>query len=292
MTKVSILHGVIAALFCLGTVYADTWYVHPDSALNSIQAGIDSCIAGDIVLVGPGTYLENINFYGKAITVTSEYGPDTTIIDGGIPLNPDSASVVTFVSAEDTTSVLHGFKIINGSGTFDPYDPDGGGILCDNTAPTIRNNIITGNGNPPVRAGGGICCKNNSAPLIVCNTITQNASRCIGGGITCDWTSAPIITNNTIIGNMSGSGIIWSMSGAGIYCAGPATITGNTIANNTAYDPNWGANGGGIFCHGSPTIANNTITENTACSGGGIYCEGFSPIITENLIAHNVGESS
>ena len=92
--------------------------IHVPADYSTIQAGIDAAQNGNIVLVDDGTYLENINFNGKAITVASNFIIDedtnhisNTIIDGSQPSNPDSASVVTFESGEDTTSVLYGFKI-------------------------------------------------------------------------------------------------------------------------------------------------------------------------------------
>lgn len=47
---------VFALLLSVETVHADRtiWYVHPDSALNTIQTGLDSCADNDIVLVAPG----------------------------------------------------------------------------------------------------------------------------------------------------------------------------------------------------------------------------------------------
>ena len=47
----------------------------------TIQSAINASANGDTVLVAPGTYAENINFSGKAITVTSEGGPEVTLID-------------------------------------------------------------------------------------------------------------------------------------------------------------------------------------------------------------------
>lgn len=51
----------------------------------TIQEAIDiaSGDEGDMVLVAPGTYFENIDFKGREIVVKSEEGPETTIIDGG-----------------------------------------------------------------------------------------------------------------------------------------------------------------------------------------------------------------
>src|SRR5947209_14018498 len=80
----------------------------------TIQAAINAAVNGDTVQVAPGTYKENINFMGKAITVTSSAGPQTTTIDGG-----QKGSVVVFQTNEGLASVLQGFTITNGLGAYD-----------------------------------------------------------------------------------------------------------------------------------------------------------------------------
>jgi hypothetical protein len=57
--------------------------IHIPADQPTIQAGIDAAHNGDTVLVSPGTYYENIDFKGKAITVTSSAGAAVTTIDGG-----------------------------------------------------------------------------------------------------------------------------------------------------------------------------------------------------------------
>ncbi|UCC12781.1 MAG: right-handed parallel beta-helix repeat-containing protein, partial [candidate division WOR-3 bacterium] len=270
--------SVAVLLFMIKTVPATVWYVHPDSALNSIQAGIDSCVNGDTVLVGPGTYTENINFNGMAITVQSEYGADTTIIDGGSPTNPDSGSVVTCASGEDITSVLCGFKIINGSGTYVPaFGFLGGGIYCNNSAPTIKENVIIDNGSSKILAGGGVECDENSSPIIIDNVIKHNEAE-FGGGVECYYAS-PTIHNNTIDSNMAdwGGGISYSYGG-------PSDIVDNHIRWNTA-----DSIGGGILCdNNSINIIGNVISHNTAERyGGGIRCWLSSAIIKHNIITDN-----
>jgi len=305
---VGLIGGIVALLFLFGVAHATTWYVHPDSTLNSIQAGIGFCSTGDTVLVGPGTYIENINFNGMAITVTSELGPDTTVIDGGTPANPDTGSVVIFNSGEDSSSVLNGFTITNGTGTLDTifWIYNGGGIFCfNNSSPTITDNVITEN-----RAwwAGGIDCW-SSSPIIMGNTISNNIADTARGGIECYDNSHPLIDSNTITGNTAiwGGGISPAhdcsptitnniithnyayYSGGGISTAynSPSIITGNIIDSNTAM---WG---GGIFCAGEippnvSYIANNTIRNNTAYYGGGIDCnEIASPEIHNNIITGN-----
>src|SRR5216683_5675951 len=82
--------------------------IHVPADQPSIQAGIDASSTGDVVLVAAGTYSENINFRGKAITVTSEQGASLTIIDGhGLD------SVAAFVTGEGRESVLSGFTLQN-----------------------------------------------------------------------------------------------------------------------------------------------------------------------------------
>ncbi len=99
--------------------------IHVPGDQPTIQDGINVANNGDTVLVAEDTYFENINFRGKAITVASnfiQYGDTThinnTIINGSQPSYPDSASVVSFISGEDTTSVISGFTITGGRAHF------------------------------------------------------------------------------------------------------------------------------------------------------------------------------
>jgi hypothetical protein len=111
---------------------------------------IDSSANGDTVLVADGTYYERINFLGKAILVASHIIMDSdtmhtyeTIIDADTSIigYSDTGSVVCFYSGEDSTSVLQGFTIRNGTGT----NGYGGGIYFDTSGASIKNCIITEN---------------------------------------------------------------------------------------------------------------------------------------------------
>jgi parallel beta-helix repeat protein len=292
-----LIGGIVALLFLFGTAHATIWYVHPDSTLNSIQAALDSCADNDTVLVAPGFYIENITWPSTdGIHLNSEYGPDTTIIDG------DSAGIViTIITGVDSTTVINGFTIQNGAAY------DAGGIFCyNNSSPTISNNIITGNVSG--YGGGGIECYMYSSPTITSNTITNNTTP-YGGGIECDMYSSPTITDNTIDSNTA-------TYGGGIYCNNSSpTITDNTITGNTATFHGGGIDcwtnssptitnntitgnesfyaGGGIGCYGyaSPTITGNTITGNTAVHGGGIASKIATPTVTDNIITDNAADS-
>ena len=141
----------------------------------TIQAGIDAAQLGDTVLVADGTYTgsgnKNLDFKGKAITVTSENGAENCIID----CEADGRGFY-FHSGETEASVVSGFTIRNGY--IDGYN--GGGILCENfSSPQIINCTITDNHGG---GGGGFYCQENSSPRITNCIITRNHGG-QGGGI-------------------------------------------------------------------------------------------------------------
>jgi hypothetical protein len=146
----------------------------------TIQAGIDAATDTDTVLVAEGTYFENINFFGAAITVASNFLIDgdplhieNTIINGSQPINPDHGSVVTFMNGEDTTSVITGFTLTEGTGRYYPSGTIGGGIIISlNSSPSIISNIIKENS---ANGSGALGCYNDSNPRIINNVFTDNA---------------------------------------------------------------------------------------------------------------------
>src|SRR6185503_16169834 len=77
--------------------------IHVPADQPTIQQAINAAVNGDTVLVSPGTYYEAIDFGGRIITVTSEQGPQGTIIDAG-----GAGSVVTFKSGETPNAILSG----------------------------------------------------------------------------------------------------------------------------------------------------------------------------------------
>jgi len=233
MKKILLLSMFIVSLFpdlLTGkTIIVD---INNSGDFNTIQTGIDSAVTGDTVLVMPGTYIENINFLGKHICVMSSAGPELTIIDGSQPEDVNKASAVSFVSREDSTSIIKGFTITGGTGSWIPdYGGQfvGGGIFCYNSSPVIEGNIIRDN---ITRFGGGISLFNSNA-IVRRNVIWRNAAYdplyCSGGGIDVVSQSKPLIINNTIVGNSSpdiGAGLAVEMS-----ISYPILIN-NIVANN------------------------------------------------------------
>jgi len=244
----------------------------------TIQAGIDASSNGDIILVLDGIYSgignKNIKFKGKEITVRSENGPNSCIIDC-----EEDGRGFYFNNDEENNSILDGFTIKNGYSS-----EDGGGIYCFFSSPTITNCIISNN--IAGGGGGGIRCSESSPKITNC--IINNNSADSGAGIDIVWNSSPIITNcqiNNNTANTSGGGV--NQSGSLIHGAEPLTISGCSVNNNVA---GWG--GGGIFCMRSEVnITGCIISSNSASEldGGGISCIGYSRMtITDSTIDDNI----
>ena len=285
MKKLTLLSILILAAF---TTAAQIIHVPADQL--TIQEGIDAASDGDTVLVAENTYVENINFMGKAITVASNFIMDgdtshisNTIIDGSQPENPDIGSVVTFDSGEDTTSVLCGFTITGGTGTSileGPTDAKaGGGINFNRSGGKLLNNCIEYN-------------------EVIYDKLTM------GGGLTAGGPINPqpwlVLRGNKIRYNKSISTALQANGGGlEVYCN--LTMDDNEIIHNEANGALISLGGGtsiyGMFGHIEVEIINNIIKYNKSISnseitsnseGGGLgVSKDVTGIISNNDISFN-----
>jgi hypothetical protein len=121
---------------------------------SKIQFAIDATIDGDMIIVRPGIYYENINFKGKNISLVSEHYfnlGDTqlikdTIIDGG-----KKGTVVRMQSGEmgSRGAMILGFTIQNGLGTGTNKDYTSGGGININTHKNIDGLLPSGTSSSP-----------------------------------------------------------------------------------------------------------------------------------------------
>ena len=261
----------------------------------TIQQAIAAANPGDTVLVADGIYYEQLNFLGKKPLLVASYylleGSSShiqnTIIDGSQLTNPDSASVVYFMSDEDTTSILCGFTIRNGKGTHSGSQNtlEGGGIWISGAGAKIVNNRISRN---------------------TCEVYaTADVTGCQGGGIRVHsmqnqhWV---VIRENcidsNIIVNEKQNGYC---NGAGISASGNILISNNTIRQNAAKrkatSTVFYSNGAGIAVINDPAIAaqaiicgnivlNNTLLANLAM-GAGVYISDIDLNFSGNTVTEN-----
>ena len=261
--------------------------IHVPADQPTIQAGINAAINGDTVLVSAGTYYENINFSGKAITVTSASGPAATIIDGSKTYN----ATVTFASNETLNSVISGFTIQNGYYW--------GNVSISSASSSVLGNIIQ---NTLQGYGAAVSVSYGGSGLIQGNFISET-----NGGISTQQDAGVQIVGNVITG-VSGTGISLYYSqgsevvqqnslivngGNGIYYypfSGSATIVQNLVAENQNTGVVLGAPAGPLVFV-SNTIANN----NAGCCGNNaseLYATINSSVTVQNNLMIATGNSS
>jgi hypothetical protein len=242
-----------------------------------IQLAINAAVTGDSILVDPGTYVENINFNGKAIVVgshfmiTNDYNyKSSTIIDGN-----NAGSVVTFNSGETNATSLIGFTIQNGSGSYLNLTANGlqmtvgnygGGVYCSNSSPKLSQVIIKNNtvgiSSHQGGSGGGMYIGENSSILLDSVRIEHNTAVEYRGGGVCVDNSNPIFNKVLIQYNQGGN----YGGGIALWHSNPNFID-VTIKSNSVLGPN--GHGGGIFkIHSTPTIGTVVNTGNSATISG------------------------
>ncbi|MFQ5804909.1 MAG: hypothetical protein ACE5I3_00500 [Phycisphaerae bacterium] len=261
------LIGLAGAILAVNSAVAQTlWYVDDDAPndpgpgdptvsdpledgsaehpFDAIQEGIDAAVDGDTVLVLDGTYAglgnKNLDFGGRLITVRSENGPDTCIIDC-----EGQGRGFYFHSGETADAVVDGFTITKGD------SPGGSGVLCSESSPTITGCNITGG--TTAWAGGGICCVWSTTVIANC-AITENTAEWSGGGVYSELSDVRIV-NCLIAGNRAqdfGGGVSGGFSGNAAISN--CTIVGNDARSDCA---------AGVSSRGETTIANCVLWGNT-----------------------------
>jgi predicted outer membrane repeat protein len=278
--KINLL--IISIILFISPTFATIINVPVD--IDSIQGGINMAINGDTVLVQPSTYVENINFSGKNIVVgslTLTTG-DTSYISNTVIDGDSSGSVVMFENGEDSTTVLSGFTITNGSGRPDDIASEGGGIYCDSANPRIENCKIINNF---ANQGGGIYCRFSNSRwrnvLVKDNSSYSDIAMTSGdgGGIyfensNADWVNVEIVNNTA---EHDGGGIF--AGGSNIY-----SVNFKIYGNFADY------NGGGISEGGEIYMREGEICGNSAEEGGGII-SGESTTLEKVLVCNNIASS-
>ena len=286
------------------TLYSSiTDQLNVPSDYATIQSAIDASSNGDVVLVDPGIYYENINFNGKNITVASLFyttGNDgylkSTIIDGSRPVNSENGSVVTFANNENSSTEITGFTIQNGSGNYTILPEGGfpnffgGGIYCADASPNLNNLIIKDNQLTSSNgSGAGILLSHsqsnvsdlyfadnkNSAALYIRYSDVYASEITVANNV--DANGVYIRHATASLKNIDIQNCLGSVA-AGLFAIYAGVEVDNAIISN---------NNRGIDTRASEqlTIRNSVITHNM--NGGGIWCSETELNLVNVTLANN-----
>ena len=254
----------------------------------SIQSAIDAAQAGDTILVGKGTYYENLKIKDKSLNIVSASGPDQTTIQAA-----SSASVVYYEGAING-GTLNGFSTAGGAGYRGGFNQYGGGIDVANipagSAMDIKNCIVRDNNSRSTTFGGGLHIGGGGTVNLTNTLIRDNYAWANGGAILVEGANlvmdACTVVNNRSDyfneqGGVSAAGncdiqiknsILWDNQGSqyGSFTSGPGgtgkfTFENSAVAGGVNIQSGWGNTLTRSYSSGS------NFTADPAFSGGTDY---------------------
>jgi parallel beta-helix repeat protein len=191
---------------------------------TTIQAAVNASIPGDIILVHPGTYYENVDI-DKQLDIISTGGAAVTKI---IATSPDDH--IFKITTDGVT--ISGFNVSGATGNFKAgiYSTSGNSTLINNTA---SNNSY------------GMYLSSAGNSILVNNTVSNN-----------DWNGVYLVSsgnstliNNTVSGNNYGIYLVSSSN---------SILVNNTVSNNVLNGVYLS------FFSNNNTVTKNTVSYNTA----------------------------
>ena len=144
--------AVFLTLLLPSGAQAATLTVAPDGSgpYPTIQAAVNAAQSGDTVLLVDGTYTGNgnvdVDFNGKNLNLTSQNGPNSTVID--CQANANSNHRAFYLHSGETNARISGLTIQNG------YQTNGAAVLDQGVSLTLQNCILKNN--TAVSLGGAV----------------------------------------------------------------------------------------------------------------------------------------
>jgi serine protease len=178
---------------------------------STIALALSAALSGDTVLVGPGTYTQNLNFNGKSIALRSSSGPQVTNIsvNGGHAVILGGAAEISGFTISGAVADFGAAIAVSGKGTLikgnifqNNIETSGGygaAIGGNAASPKIDSNLFVNNQADGQYLSGAVSFINSSSPIIQNNVFYNNPTRAINFVLPSG--NSPLVVNNTFVGN-------------------------------------------------------------------------------------------
>ena len=250
---------ILVDLAAIGLDDGSNW----DDAYNNLQDALAVAEDGNEIWVAADKYyastsamrtetfqlIDGVGIYGgfdgtENERIGRDVSANASILSGDIGTPADNADNTYHVVTGADNAILDGFTISDGNAV-GAASPQGGGIYCYNTSPSLRNCIFSGNN---AASGGAISCANLSAPNFTSCLVRDNSATANGGGLHCSGESLPVLTSCTISGNNAAAGggvysddssatlrncIVWRNKVSGVLAS---NLSGDYVLTNGATD--------------------------------------------------------
>ncbi len=212
----------------------------------TIQAALNIALSGDTIDVGPGVYLESLNFNGKTLVLRSEAGADRTVIR--VP-HGASTAVIRLPEGSGPGTVISGFTL---QGDHRVRCVEGFGV-----SPTLADCVIEEG--YVHRDGGGVFFE-YGAPVIERNVFRRNRTDITGGGLFVRRGSGHGVAR--VVGNVFYENTAPNGPALGMIQGEGGVIERNVIFRNTTLLPSICR--GAVYVWASDVdVWNNTFHDNT-----------------------------
>jgi hypothetical protein len=281
-------------------------HVVPDD-FKTIQGALDAAAGGDVVVVRPGVYFEQLVMKDgvKLVSDAAQGGDEPVAVEGarlrlprrtlrtildGSRAKASPRGMIDFNPGLGRHTIVDGFTIRNLPAQDHHLPGHAHGINVRGASPVIMNCYVHRNGSTAIgnhvvyadqgrplaeRDFRGANIRHRSAAVIYHNVISGN----LGLGIGCNHFSAPLVLGNEVFGNSDADLGGPPSPGVGAKHGAAPTILGNVVHQNP---------GGGILSRvgkpqgahridgpTQPTVTRNVVYNNgslrpgISCSGGG-----------------------
>jgi nitrous oxidase accessory protein len=194
---------------------------------SSISAAVKAANSGDTIVVGPGTYVENV-VIDKPLTLRSLDGAQATIIKAS-----DASKEVVLLASPGIT--VDGFTVTGGNdGVAFGHVSD-----CVFTKSVVNGNVF------------GVYLSGATSNLVSNNNLNDN-----GFGIYLDGSSGNKLSNNSASNEKGGGGQASLSDGIYMFDSNANLVTQNDLTNNNNF-------GISLFNSKDNVISNNTMASNS-----------------------------